>query len=79
MVALSALGIQLQTTRGISLSLSHKTPSIRIPLFTSSTFIPLEEISTIVIHEGLRGWRVEYYVAVIKRSGAGIVVGYEVI
>jgi len=82
MIALPKLGVQLETTRGISLALpflvSSNTYRIQIPLSTSKAFIPLEQISTIVIHEGLRRWRVEYYLAIIKRSGSGIIVGFPV-
>lgn len=82
MIALPDLGVQLQMTRGLCLALpflaSNNAYRIQLPLSTSSVFIPLEQISTIVIHEGLRRWRVEYYLAFIKRSGAGISVGFPV-
>lgn len=82
MIAFPKLGVQLETTRGISLTLPFLACSnayhIQVPLSTSKVFIPLEQISTIVVHEGLRRWRVEYYLAVIKGSGAGISVGFEV-
>jgi len=82
MIALPKLGVQLETTRGISLALpflaSSNTYRIQIPLSTTKAFIPLEQISTIVIHEGLRLWRVEYYLAIIKCSGLGIIVGFPV-
>ena len=82
MIAIPKLGVQLETTRGIALSLpflaSSNTYRIQIPLTTSRGFIPLERISTIAIHEGLRRWRVEYYLAIIKRSGSGISVGFSV-
>jgi phosphatidylinositol glycan class H protein len=82
MIAIPKLGVQLETTRGISLSLlflgSSNTYRIRIPISTSRAFTPLDQISTIVVQEGLRRWRVEYYLAVIKRSGSGISVGFSV-
>lgn len=82
MIALPELGVQLQTTRGISIRLpflfSSNAYHLRIPLSTTSELVPLEQVSTIVIHEGLRRWRVEYYLAIIKRSGSGIVVGFPV-
>jgi hypothetical protein len=82
MIAIPKLGVQLETTRGISLSLpflgSSNTYRIQIPLSTFKALIPLDQVSTIVIHEGLRRWRVEYYLAIIKRSGSGISVGFSV-
>jgi hypothetical protein len=82
MIAFPKVGVQLQTTRGISIGLpfliSSNAYRFRIPLSTSSDLVPLEQISTIIIHEGLRRWRVEYYLAIVKRSGAGIVVGFQV-
>jgi hypothetical protein len=82
MIAIPKLGVQLETTRGIALSLpflgSSNTYRIQIPLSTSKGFIPQEQISTIVVHEGLRRWRVECYLAIIKRSGSGISVGFPV-
>lgn len=81
-IALPKLGIQLETSRGVSLALpfmaSSNTYRVQIPLSKSQTFIPLHQISTIVIHEGLRRWRVGYYLAVVKRSGSGISVGFPV-
>lgn len=78
-VALPSLGVQLETTRGLSLGLPFADPlhSPCIPISTSATFMPLEEISTIVVNEGLRLWRVEYYLAVVHRGGR-ISVAYDV-
>ena len=44
----------------------------------SRTFIPLEAISTVVINEGLTRWSIRYYLAIIKRGGAGLVDTFDV-
>jgi phosphatidylinositol glycan class H protein len=79
---LPGLGIQLSTTRGLSIpdALYPQTPGRRI-LFTTSTsytFIPLSEMSTVVINEGLKRWNVRYYIAIIKRQGGGVIVALDV-
>ena len=60
-VVLHTLGLQLETQRGL--------PSV--PLFTSRRFIPLTTLQDFVINEGLRGWSVCYYLAVIQESKTG--------
>lgn len=45
---------------------------------TTKTFIPLEDISTVVINEGLTKWSVRYYLSVIRKNGAGVVVAFDV-
>ena len=74
-VTLPHLGIQLSTTRQIKLPLF---PYCRIPLSSSKMFIPLPEISTVVINEGLSRWSVRYYLAIIKRGGQGVEVAFDV-
>lgn len=45
---------------------------------TTKTFIPLEDISTVVINEGLTKWSVRYYLSVIRKNGAGVAVAFDV-
>ncbi|KZT68189.1 hypothetical protein DAEQUDRAFT_343932 [Daedalea quercina L-15889] len=60
-IILHSLGLQLETHRGLPL----------VPLFTSRRFIPLTTLRDFVINEGLRGWSVHYYLAVIQQSPNG--------
>ncbi|KAH9842693.1 uncharacterized protein C8Q71DRAFT_215966 [Rhodofomes roseus] len=60
-VVLRSLGLQLETQRGLPF----------IPLFTSRRFIPFTTLRDFVINEGLRGWSVHYYLAVIQQSSNG--------
>ncbi|KAH9934662.1 uncharacterized protein B0H18DRAFT_927263 [Fomitopsis serialis] len=60
-VILHSLGLQLETQRGLPL----------VPLFTSRRFIPLTSLRDFVINEGLRGWSVHYYLAVMQQSSNG--------
>lgn len=73
---LPSLGLQLSTTRG--LSFPHPSSRLLIPLSTSHTFVPLSEISTVVINEGLRRWSVRYYLAVVRKRGEGVLVAFDV-
>jgi len=50
-------GLQLESRRGL--------PSL--PLFTLRRFIPHTTLQDMVIHEGMRGWGVHYYLAIIKQ------------
>jgi hypothetical protein len=79
-IVIPTLGVQFETTRGLTFPLPWSDPLHRphIAMSTSATFIPLEDISTTVINEGLRLWRVEYYLAVIRRHGSLISVAYDV-
>jgi hypothetical protein len=45
---------------------------------TSHTFIPLNNISAVIINEGLSRWNVRYYLAVVIRRGGGVVVALDV-
>ena len=56
------LGIQLETHRG------H--PLIPRSLFTTRRFVPLSALQDVVIHEGLRGWNVRFYLALLQRRRA---------
>jgi len=49
-------GVQLETHRGLP----------GWPVFISRRFIPLPTLQNIVINEGLRGWNVRFYLAVVK-------------
>lgn len=41
-------------------------------------FIPLDEISSLVVNEALSGWEMRHYLALIRRKGAGIDVVFDV-
>lgn len=60
-VVLPSLGLQLETQRGLPF----------VPLFTSRRFIPLTALRDFVINEGLHGWSVRYYLAIIQESPNG--------
>lgn len=64
-------GIQLETHRGL--------PGLR--LSSSRRFIELAALEDVVIHEGLRGWDVRFYLTTIKlaaSSAFSLEVAYEV-
>lgn len=73
---LPGLGIQLSTTRGFSIP----RPGGRslLPVSTSRTFVPLDEVSSLVVNEALSGWEMRHYLALIRRKGAGIEVVFDV-
>ncbi|KAJ6596778.1 hypothetical protein DFH09DRAFT_825236, partial [Mycena vulgaris] len=65
-------GIQLETHRGLPWF---------APLTVTRRFIPLASLQDFVIHEGLSGWNVRYYLAAIRLSSSGdfrLHVAYEV-
>lgn len=66
---LPGLGVQLGTTRGLSLF------GREFELGRSKRFVALADISTVVIHEGLVRWGVRYYLAILC---TGVVVAFEV-
>ena len=98
------LGVQLSTTRGLSLPLRlpfrlrppHRQPAqpigdakleppihptggrFYVALSTSHTFIPLQDISTVIINEGLTRWNVRYYLGIVRTGGKGVDVAYDV-
>ncbi|KAJ7452537.1 hypothetical protein B0H11DRAFT_2010556 [Mycena galericulata] len=55
-------GIQFETHRGL--------PWFP-PFIVTRRFIPLASLHDFVIHEGLKGWNVRYYLAAIQLSGSG--------
>jgi len=61
-LAIPPWGVQLETHRGVLL------PSGRA-LVRSVTrrFIPLDATVDVIINEGLRGWNIRYYLAVLQR------------
>jgi len=64
-------GIQLETHRGLP----------GWPPFISRRFIPLPTLQDVIINEGLRGWDVRFYLAVVKEhpiSGYTLDVVFEV-
>ena len=85
-IPLPSFGLQLSTTRGLSfpnptsLSHWHATPTFRmiLSISTSQTFIPLSDISTVIINEGLSRWSVRYYLAIVKKGGEGVLLSFDV-
>ncbi|WVF65334.1 hypothetical protein IAT40_000060 [Kwoniella sp. CBS 6097] len=76
------IGIQLSVVRGVSLpspihpkSVKHR---ILIRLSTSHTMVPLSEISTVILNQGLSGFGVKYYLGIVKAEGSSIVVALDV-
>ncbi|KAL1407491.1 hypothetical protein Q8F55_006924 [Vanrija albida] len=69
---LPALGLQLATTRGLSLPLLPP-----LPLSTTRRFVPLADVDTVVIHEGLVRFNVRFYLAVVRRGGRDVVVAFD--
>lgn len=65
------LGLQLTTTRRPSVTLwplkTLTLPSGPVLTRKSDTFIPLDSVRDVVINEGIQGWRVVYYLAVLYR------------
>lgn len=84
-IAIKGIGLQLTTTRGLTLTLppffsfnlysqptasdAKKRKGTKFPLSTSNLFIPLDSISDIIINEGIYGWRVIYYIVIIQQQG----------
>ncbi|WVR08841.1 hypothetical protein IAU60_005899 [Kwoniella sp. DSM 27419] len=78
--SLPSLGLQVSTTRGVSLPcLRRRQHTGRerhlFPLSTSTTFIPLSDLSTVVAAQGLQSG-VAYYMAVITRGQQGRVIAF---
>ncbi|BEJ15521.1 hypothetical protein CspHIS471_0501260 [Cutaneotrichosporon sp. HIS471] len=65
---LPGLGVQLATVRGFGLG----------PKSTARRFVPLDDISTVIIHEGLRRWNVRYYLGVVRKRG-NVVVAFDAV
>ncbi|KAF7304811.1 hypothetical protein MKEN_01195200 [Mycena kentingensis (nom. inval.)] len=63
-IVFPSLGVQLETHRGLPWF---------TPLKVDRQFIPLESLEDFVIHEGLYGWNVRYYLAAITASPSGAV------
>ncbi|KAJ7710028.1 hypothetical protein B0H17DRAFT_915938 [Mycena rosella] len=61
-IVIPSQGIQLETHRGL--------PWFP-PLMVTRRFIPFASLQDFVIHEGLRGWNVRYYIAAIRLSRSG--------
>jgi len=77
-VAIRGLGLQLTTTKGFKwpLPLPIAQPSWTYPLSAVTTFVPLSSIGDVIINEGVYGWGVIYYLAIVTwASGQGSVQG----
>lgn len=74
-LAIPGVGVQLSTTRYLALPFLS---NLRLPYSASKAFIPINDVSTIVINEGLHRWSVRYFLAVIEREGRSIHVAFDV-
>ncbi|KAL5631173.1 hypothetical protein ACGC1H_006869 [Rhizoctonia solani] len=60
-LALPSIGLQLETHRGLSLFGHHV-----LSTGESREFLPISAVSDVIIHEGLCGWNVRRYLAVLS-------------
>lgn len=63
-LALPPHGIQLEVRRG----LPRTFISSACCLFTTRRFIPLSSVLDVVINEGIRGWDIRYYLAILRNA-----------
>ncbi|KAI9065101.1 hypothetical protein FKP32DRAFT_1568498 [Trametes sanguinea] len=61
-VVFPSLGLQFETHRGLA----------GLSLTSTRMFIPWSSLEDFLIHEGLRGWNVRYYVVAITRTQQGV-------
>lgn len=72
-LTIGGLGLQLSTTRGLLLSFPLISSStLKIPISTSSQFLPLTSISDVVINEGIYGWTIIYYLVIIQHNSKAV-------
>ncbi|KAG8780080.1 hypothetical protein FRC12_023490 [Ceratobasidium sp. 428] len=69
--AFPAIGLQLETHRGLYLFGRQFTTSV------SRVFIPISVISDIIINEGLCGWNVRRYLAILSAREPSLQVVFE--
>lgn len=65
---------------GVQLEARYGLPGV-CSLRRQRRFIPAQQIDNVIIHEGLSGWNVLYYLAIIKdskRTGPQLDVAFEV-
>ncbi|KAF8595962.1 hypothetical protein BDV93DRAFT_500810 [Ceratobasidium sp. AG-I] len=70
-LAIPTIGLQLEAHRGLSIFGKHFTTRI------SRTFIPISTISDIFINEGLCGWNVRRYLAILPAEESRLQVVFE--
>ncbi|KAK6906383.1 hypothetical protein L486_06053 [Kwoniella mangroviensis CBS 10435] len=76
-IPLPNLGTQLSTIRGLSFPWPFiPSKRIYIPVRSSNTFVPLSDISTIILNQALFRFSVRYYLGIVKKDGQGVVVAF---
>ena len=71
-LAFPSIGIQLETHRGLSI-FGHSVLSIGV----SRDFLPIPAVSDIIINEGLCGWNVCRYLAVLSAGESQLKVVFQ--
>ncbi|CEL60610.1 hypothetical protein RSOLAG1IB_03848 [Rhizoctonia solani AG-1 IB] len=71
-VAFPSIGLQLETHRGLTLSGHHV-----LSAGTTRHFLPISAVSDIVINEGLCGWNVRRYLAVLSAGESRLQVMFQ--
>ncbi|KAG6818725.1 hypothetical protein H0H93_002494, partial [Arthromyces matolae] len=61
LILIAPHGVQLETHFGLALL------GLRKKLSTKRRFIPAKQIQDIIINEGLSGWNVRFYMAIVRR------------
>lgn len=67
LLAIRYLGIQLSHRKYIAVGSLFK-----IPVSSSTVFIPLESVKDILMLEGIRGWSVVFYLAIVQEIGGSM-------
>nr|XP_019010058.1 uncharacterized protein I206_05620 [Kwoniella pini CBS 10737]OCF48839.1 hypothetical protein I206_05620 [Kwoniella pini CBS 10737] len=74
---LPGLGVQIALTRGVRFPWPLTTNrNFLLPISTSYSFVPLSEISTVILNQALHGFSVRYYLSIVKKDGQGVIVGF---
>ncbi|RSH86627.1 uncharacterized protein EHS24_004898 [Apiotrichum porosum] len=68
------LGIQLATAHGL-----HLPNGKQVVFSVQRRFIPLDDIETVVVHEGITRWSVRYYLGIVRTRGRPVVVAYDTV
>jgi hypothetical protein len=58
------LGVQIESSKGISMPFSERTWT----LSTSRNFIPMDEMHDVLINEGLHRWDWYFYLIILRRT-----------
>lgn len=67
MLVTAGLGVQLRTSRGITLPSNHK-----LRCWTSGTFIPRQNILDLQVTEGLHGHTVRYWLSITQQQRSSL-------